>query len=227
MNEYIERDSDKLMARTATRPLPAGRMSFVEAVMLAGAMAVAGLTLIGVYFNEVAALVGAVALISYAFLYTPLKKSGPIAVWIGAIPGALPPVIGYVCVTGQLHEVAIVLFTIQFVWQFLHFWAIAWLADSDYAKAGFRMLPSTLGKHRASAIHIVVFAILLVAAGWLPWAVGLTGLEAPVVLTVLSIPIVLLAAKLYLRLADKSARQLLLASFAYLPLALIVIVLAG
>jgi protoheme IX farnesyltransferase len=201
-------------------------MSLVEAILASGLMAVSGLSLIGLYFNEVAALVGAVALISYAFLYTPLKKSGPVAVWIGAIPGALPPVIGYVCVTGQLSSVAMVLFLIQFLWQFVHFWAIAWLADADYAKAGFRMLPSPGGKDRSSTLHMAIFSFLLASAGLLPWAIGLSPLWASLALIVMALPVVIYALRLAVDLNDRSARKMLYASFLYLPMALILIVVA-
>jgi protoheme IX farnesyltransferase len=221
MNEFIERDTDKLMARTADRPLPSGRMGMLEAVMLAGLMAVSGLLLIGVYFNELAGFVGAVALISYAFIYTPLKKAGPIAVWIGAVPGALPPVIGYVCAVGGLDERAVVLFAIQFIWQFIHFWSIAWLADADYARAGFRLLPASTGKSRGSAGHVVVFAVILFFGGGLPWLIGMSPGWVSVCLLIIALPVVYCAAMLFKHLSDSAARRLMLASFVYLPLALI------
>lgn len=226
MNEYIERDSDKLMLRTAERPLPAGRMSFIEALLACGVMAVGGLSIIGVYFNEVAALVSALALISYAFLYTPLKRSGPVAVWVGAIPGALPPVIGYVSMTSQVTTEALVLFGIQFIWQFLHFWAIAWLADRDYARAGFRMLPSADGKSRASATHVTAFALLLALSGFAPWMAGMIPLWASIAVVLAALPVAVCAFKLLADRSDKSARLLLYTSFIYLPVALILIALA-
>jgi len=226
LNQYIERDTDKLMVRTATRPLPAGRMTFIEAILAAGVMAVTGLTLIGLYFNEVGALVGAIALLSYAFVYTPLKKAGPLAVFIGAIPGALPPVIGYVCVTGHLGAGAVVLFTIQFLWQFIHFWAIAWLADSDYAKAGFRMLPSPGGKDKASTMHIMAFALLLSASGILPWLTGIAPAWTAVMLSAIGLVVFATSVKLFDDLSDRSARRLLLTSFIYLPVVFVVIALS-
>jgi len=131
LNEVLERDFDKMMNRTANRPLAAGRMNSSEAVLAAGIMSLIGLSLLAM-FNPLTVFLGSLSLISYAFVYTPLKRVSPIAVLIGAIPGALPVMIGSVAATGVLTPLAIALFAIQFLWQFPHFWAIAWIADEDY-----------------------------------------------------------------------------------------------
>src|SRR5262249_18579422 len=132
INQVIERDIDKLMQRTKERPLPAERMNMLEAILAAGLMGISGILIITYFFNPVAGVLSAISLLLYAFVYSPLKRVSPVAVFVGAIPGALPPMIGYVCLTGKIDFVAIVLFSLQFLWQFPHFWAIAWIQYDDY-----------------------------------------------------------------------------------------------
>src|ERR1700761_9731217 len=140
-NEIIEKDLDKLMKRTMDRPIPAGRMNTGQALVLGLGMAIAGTYLLG-SLNILTGLLSVFSIILYAFAYTPLKRKSPVAVFVGAIPGALPPLIGYVAAHGKIDEIALILFGIQFVWQFPHFWAIAWVLDDDYKLAGFRLLPT-------------------------------------------------------------------------------------
>ena len=141
-NQIFERDLDKLMERTKKRPIPTDRVSIKKSIIISFTSMIVGLSLISYYLNIYAALLSLISLILYSFVYTPMKKIGPIAVFIGAIPGALPPLIGWVASTGQITLEAIIIFSIQFIWQFPHFWAIAWMYDDDYKKAGFKLLPN-------------------------------------------------------------------------------------
>ena len=224
INQIIEKDIDKLMDRTANRPLPTERMSILEAILVSGLVAVGGLLLITLYFNPMAGLLSAISLISYAFIYTPLKRIHSIAVFVGAIPGALPPIIGYVAANnGQLNQFAILLFMIQFIWQFPHFWAIAWLKYDDYKKAGIMLLPSSEGKTSYAALMNVVYVIALIFAGFLPYVFGYIGLKGTIVLTICGLFFLAPAVKLYLTQDDKDAKKLMFASFFYLPISLFVV----
>src|SRR5471030_3165838 len=165
-NEIIEKDFDRLMRRTADRPIPAGRMTTGQALVLGLFMGICGTYLLG-SLNLVTGLLSVFSILLYAFAYTPMKRKSPIAVFIGAIPGALPPLIGYVAAHEKIDSIALILFGIQFIWQFPHFWAIAWVLDDDYKLAGFRLLPS--GKRNlSSAIVTFIFTLLLVPVGLLP-----------------------------------------------------------
>jgi protoheme IX farnesyltransferase len=156
-NQIIERDLDKLMNRTHDRPLPAGRMSVNEALWLASITGLVGLSILWLYINPLSAFLGLLALMLYTLVYTPLKRVTPFAVFVGAFPGAIPPMLGWVAATNNLDLVAWILFTIQFIWQFPHFWAIAWVLDDDYKKAGFKMLPSPGGRDKNSAFQTMVY----------------------------------------------------------------------
>ena len=176
INQLIEKDTDKLMDRTKNRPLPAGRMKPIEAYLIAGFTGVIGIFILGVVFNPVSGLLGALALISYAFIYTPFKKISPVAVFIGAIPGSMPLLIGWTAATGTIGLGGILLFTIQFFWQIPHFWSIAWLLNEDYQKAGYHLLPSSNGKNRTTALQNIPYLVCLIAVSTLPYAFGFTGI---------------------------------------------------
>ncbi len=173
-NQVIERDVDSLMNRTKNRPLPQGTMSVVESLLLATAMGVAGLVVLYFMFNQLAAVLGALALFSYVLLYTPLKRYSSIAVFVGAFPGAIPPMLGYVAATADFDLYAGLLFAMQFMWQFPHFWAIAWVSHEDYQRAGYHLLPSK-GKDGQSAFLILLYALFLIPVSLLPWAFDLIG----------------------------------------------------
>ena len=229
-NEIIERDLDKLMQRTMDRPLPSGRMTTGQALILSVFMGIAG-TLVLVQLNFIAGLLSVFSIFLYAFVYTPLKQKSPIAVWVGAVPGALPPLIGYFAAfqaSGfslayvEVSQSAIVitplvLFAIQFVWQFPHFWAIAWVADDDYKRAGFRLLPSTR-KDTVSAWFIFISSLLMIPAGFIPMYYGIGGW----VFTLVSLLGGLLFTYYgYQHLVKKevaTAKKVMFTSFAYLPL---------
>ena len=152
-NEIIEKDLDKLMARTSDRPLPSGRMNNGQALVLSLLMGILGTYLLG-SLNLLTGILSVFSILFYAFIYTPLKQKSPIAVFMGAIPGALPPLIGYVAAHGKIDEFALILFGIQFVWQFPHFWAIAWVLDDDYKKAGFRLLQLRIEIEQVRLLHL-------------------------------------------------------------------------
>lgn len=225
LNQIIEQDTDKLMNRTADRPLAAGRMQTGEAIIAAGIMAVVGVGLMWYIFNPIAALLGALSLLSYAFIYTPVKKLSPIAVFVGAFPGAIPPVIGWAAATGTIGNEALILFAIQFVWQFPHFWSIAWVAFDDYANAGFYLLPSASGRSKASAFHIVMYTVLLIPVSMLPFMMQITGSVSAMIVLISGILFLLQAATLYKKCDAKSAKAMMFGSFLYLPLVLIALFL--
>ena len=217
INEVIERDTDAVMDRTKVRPLPAGRMRLATAALIAGTMGVVGVSILWFAFGPVSALLGALALLSYAFIYTPLKRISPIAVFVGAFPGALPPLIGWTAATGAIESGALVLFAIQFFWQFPHFWAIAWLAKDDYAKAGFQLMPDSSGRSKTSALYVVLYTAVLVPIGILPLLVGMSGVISAVITALAGAVFTWQAIVLYRTLDMSKARALMFGSFIYLP----------
>ncbi len=223
LNEVLERHEDARMQRTAQRPIPAGRMSVGHAAGFAFVVGAVGIALIGVFTTAMAAAAASAALLSYAFVYTPAKRWGPIAVVIGAVPGALPPLIGYLAATGTLDARALLLFLLQFVWQFPHFWAVAWRLDADYARAGYRLLPD--GRSRRSAqiilLCLLAFAPLLAWA----WAAALISGWALALLVAICVLFAAPAVVLYRRLDDAAALRLMFASFIALPALQLVLLL--
>jgi protoheme IX farnesyltransferase len=217
-NEIIEVDLDKLMKRTMDRPMPAGRMTTGQGLVLGLAMGMAGTYILGT-LNILTGLLSVFSILLYAFAYTPLKRKSPIAVFVGAIPGALPPLIGYVAGQphGRIDEIALILFAIQFVWQFVHFWAIAWVLDDDYKLAGFRLLP-TQKRDRTSAVIAFIVAIILVPVSLLPTIYGYGGYYVGGVSLICSLIFLYQAFVLLRTLKIESARKLMFGSFFYLPI---------
>ncbi len=219
INQLLEIEYDKQMKRTANRPLATGRMSITEAVLIAGLHGVAGLLILWLVFNPLTALLGAISLISYAFIYTPLKRISPISVFIGAIPGALPLAIGWVAATGKLGFVAYTLFAIQFLWQFPHFWAIGWLGYDDYKKAGFKLLPVKFdGRNVNTAIQIILYTVAMVLVGCIPYLIGLSGVVYLISNLVLGAFFVYRGFQLYLNCNNEYALKVMYASLLYLPI---------
>lgn len=218
LNQVIEKEYDKLMRRTSNRPLPSGILSNKEAVVYALVLTVLGISILGGLFNLVTALLSLLGLLLYAFVYTPLKRISPISVFVGAIPGALPPMIGWAAVMGELSMGAWILFAFQFFWQFPHFWAIAWVQDEDYQRAGFKMLPTAAGKTEFCAMLIMVYTLCLIPMVVFPFSIGMIGWVGAIGLVVLGIFFGIPAIKLFKTLDDKVARKLMFASFLYLPL---------
>lgn len=227
LNQISERELDALMRRTQARPLPTSRLTVRESLVYALLLAVAGVALMGKMFNLPAALLSIIALLSYAFVYTPLKRITPFAVFVGAFPGALPPLIGWVAVTGKLDAEGLMIFAFQFFWQFPHFWAIAWLADEDYRKAGFKMLPSAAGKTKFSTTMILLYSLCLVALPVFPYLMHLTGDIATILLIVLGIGFAYPSIQLFRTFEDAAAKRLMFASFLYLPLIQLVFLFAS
>ena len=173
INQVLEKDYDKQMTRTQNRPVAAGRMSPTEGLLIAGINGVIGAAILCYFFNSLAAFIGVFSLILYAFVYTPLKRVGSIAVAVGAIPGALPPLIGWTAATGALSYEAYLLFSIQFIWQFPHFWAIGWLGADEYAKAGFKLHSGANDRNGKTAMQISVYILFLMLLTLFPVILGI------------------------------------------------------
>lgn len=216
-NEIIERDLDKLMSRTADRPLPSGRMNTGQALVLSLFMGLIG-TILLFRLNLLTGALSVFSIILYAFVYTPIKQKSPIAVFVGAFPGALPPLIGYFAAFDEpvISWIPIILFTIQFVWQFPHFWSIAWVLDEDYKRAGFRLLP-TSKKDKISAFMVLFSSVLLIPVGLLPTLMGFGGYVVGAVSTLGAFMFVWYSVQLYRRLDTASAKKVMFTSFFYLP----------
>ena len=225
LNQVLERDFDKLMKRTADRPIAAGRMTVSEGVLIAGLLGIIGLMLLAL-FNPWASFFGMMALLSYAFLYTPMKRISPAAIAVGAFPGALPMLIGCVAFQHELTSLALALFALQFFWQFPHFGAISWLGFEDYQKAGFKFVAVKNGERdKTIGIQGFLYALCLVPVGWLPWYAGYTGISSAIFLTVLALIYAWYGWNLHQKNDRKSAMQLMFSSFFYLPLALIALLI--
>lgn len=220
-NQIIEKDTDKLMSRTANRPLPTGRMSVAEAFAMAALMGISGVLILWFFLNPLSGLLGSLALLMYVAIYTPLKKISSIAVFVGAFPGAIPPMLGWIAATGKFGVEPGVLFAIQFIWQFIHFWALAWKLNDDYAKAGFRLLPSKSGKTKASAFQILAYSLFLIPAGLLPVLFHISGYFSASVAVIAAIFVIVKAIKFYNSCDDKDALKLMLAAYLYLPVVLL------
>jgi heme o synthase len=225
INQIIERELDRLMKRTAKRPLPTGRLSVKEAIGFTIITGAAGLALLGYYFNTLTAVISFISLILYGFVYTPLKRISPICVFVGAIPGGLPPLIGWVAATGLLGTEAWVLFGIQFIWQFPHFWAIAWVLDDDYKQAGFKMLPTSGGKDLKTAFQIMTYTLLLIPLGMLPMQLGMTGSTSAIIAVICGVLFLMQTLYLMRTCTKKAAMTIMFGSFFYLPIVQIAMVL--
>nr|WP_297915928.1 heme o synthase [uncultured Allomuricauda sp.] len=225
-NQVIERDLDALMKRTRNRPIPSGRMSVYTAMAIAIV-----LTLLGVWalylLSPKTALFGAISIFLYTSVYTPLKTKTPLAVFVGAFPGAIPFMLGWVAATNEFGIEPGTLFMIQFFWQFPHFWALGWMLDDDYKLGGFKMLP-TGRKDRGTALQIILYTLWMIVVSVMP-AFGFTGrlfLSLPAAALVLFCGLVMLvfALRLYVKKDNSSARQLMLVSVTYISLIQIIFV---
>jgi len=235
INQIVEKDTDLLMKRTAKRPVAAGRMTVNEAWSFAVVIGAVGIIMMWYWFNFASAMIALFSLFLYAFIYTPLKKVSSISVIVGAFPGALPCLIGWVAGTGLISPGAhfqgmtasgevvqfanyggYVLFAIQFLWQFPHFWAIAWLAHKDYEKAGFRLLPSQAGPTRFSAIQSVIYSMMMVPVGMLPYYFGIGGILAFWILLICNLWMVYVSVMLVIKMNAAAARRVMFSSYFYL-----------
>jgi protoheme IX farnesyltransferase len=225
LNQWWERRVDALMRRTMTRPIPAGRMAPLQALLLGVALSVFGVVYLAVVCNALSAVLAAVTIVIYIFAYTPLKRASTANTAVGAIPGAIPPMIGWAAARGDIGPGAWSLFVIVFLWQMPHFFAIAWMCREDYSRAGFRMISSDDPSGERSASQSVFFCILLLVLAGLPAFVGIASYAYEAIALVLGGLFIAVAMR-FLRLRTQSAARLLfIASIAYLPLLLAALVL--
>lgn len=226
-NQVIERDLDALMNRTSSRPIPAGRMSVTTAMTIAILLTILGV--VSLYFlNAKTAMFGAISIFLYTSVYTPLKTITPLAVFVGAFPGAIPFMLGWVAATDQFGIEPGTLFMIQFFWQFPHFWALGWMLDDDYKKGGFKMLP-TGKKDKGTALQIIMYTIWMIVISVIP-AFGITGslglsIPAAVIIFLMGCGMLYFALRLYTQRDNGSAKKLMLASVSYITLMQIVYVI--
>ena len=226
-NQVLEREYDKQMERTAGRPLAAGRMQISEAVVLAGLMCLFGIVILGL-FNPLTAFLGMISLIMYAFIYTPLKRYSTLAVAVGAIPGALPAMIGCVAFEGTISWLAIILFGIQFLWQFPHFWSIGWLSFDQYQRAGFKLVPMKNGLIDPNlGLNSSIYTMLLFPVIWTAFYLGLCSSLTAGIASLATIAFVAMAWRFHQNQSRKTAMQLMFGSIIYLPVVLVILMLGA
>jgi protoheme IX farnesyltransferase len=220
LNQALEKGYDAKMLRTANRPLPSGRMDESTAVLIAGVMSVLGLIILA-NLSLWSALLGAISLLLYAFVYTPLKRVSSVAVFVGAFPGALPVLIGTVSAQGEITTLGLCLFAIQFFWQFPHFWAISWLGHQDYIKAGFKITPS-LGDvpTKTTGFQAFIYSLFLIPVYFLSWYFNISDNFSLFLLLIFSVVYIILSFRLYSLNNRKAALALLFFSFFYIPMVL-------
>lgn len=235
INQTVEKVTDAMMRRTAKRPVAEGRMTTTESWTFAIVLGAIGILIMFFYFNFASAALSLFSLFLYAFIYTPLKKVNSVSVIVGAFPGALPCLIGWVAATGLISPFAqfqgimangqvatfsnmggYILFGIQFLWQFPHFWAIAWLAHKDYEKAGFRLLPSKAGPTRFSAIQAVIYSLIMVPVGMLPYFFDISGVLSFWIVLFCNLWMVYVSIRLVLKMNAKAARTVMFSAYIYL-----------
>jgi protoheme IX farnesyltransferase len=232
INQVVEKDTDAVMKRTSKRPVAAGRMSANEGYAFAVITGAAGVFILGHYFNWLAAGLAAFSLFLYAFIYTPLKKINSIAVLIGAIPGALPCLIGWAAGDDRLSLGGWVLFAFQFLWQFPHFWAIAWIAHTDYSTAGFKLLPSEQGPTKFTALQTVIYSLLLLPVTLIPFFTGMSsyrdisGVIGIVLVIAANAFMIMRSVGLYKKMDVQSARKVMFGSYIYLPVVLLALLMS-
>jgi heme o synthase len=225
INQVVEKDTDALMKRTAKRPVAAGRMSVAEGWAFAVICGIAGVLILGYFFNWLSAGLAAFSLFLYAFIYTPLKKINAIAVLIGAFPGAMPCLIGWAAGANELSLGGWVLFAIQFLWQFPHFWAIAWVAHKDYSNAGFKLLPSEQGPTKYTALQTIVYSLLMIPVGMIPYYIGMSGMASLIIVMLTNLFLVMQCFRLYKEMNAKAARRVMFSSYIHLPVVLLALLM--
>ncbi len=225
LNQYLERGLDKLMRRTESRPLPSGRLRPVEALAFGITLSAVATVYLAVFINLLTAFLGVVTFASYLFLYTPLKTRTTLSTVLGAFPGAMPPLIGWVAATGALSVEAWILFMILFLWQFPHFLAIAWMYRDDYARAGIKMLPVVEPEGRVTCQQIITYTVMLLPVSLLPVMVHLAGTVYLIGAIVLGLAFLYFSARMAIVRSKWQARRLLQASVLYLPMLFALMVL--
>lgn len=232
INQVVEKDTDAQMKRTSTRPIASGRVSAGEGWAFAIITGFAGVLMLGYYFNWLSAGLAAFSLFLYAFIYTPLKKVNSIAVLMGAVPGALPCLIGWAAGDDRLSTGGWILFAFQFFWQFPHFWAIAWVAHRDYSAVGFKLLPANEGPTKFTAIQTIAYSLLLVPVTVLPYFTGMCSYDT--VAGMISIGLIIAAnlfmigrcMTLYRTMEVSAARKVMFGSYMYLPVVMFALLLS-
>jgi heme o synthase len=224
INQVLEKNSDALMKRTAKRPVASGRMSENEAIAFAVVAGLLGTAMMWYFFNYQSAVISLFSLFLYGFIYTPLKKVNSISVLVGGVPGALPCLIGWVAAYGA-NDIewtgGWIIFGIQFLWQFPHFWAIAWLAHKDYTTAGFKLLPGDKGPEKFTAIQSIMYSALMIPVGVLPHFYNITGTTSMWIVLGCNLWMVYASIMLYVRMNAKSARTVMFSSYFYLMIVLL------
>ncbi|MBK7433052.1 MAG: protoheme IX farnesyltransferase [Chitinophagaceae bacterium] len=224
INMILEKETDQLMKRTATRPVASGRMSVGEATAFAIITAALGVFIMWYWFNVESAMLGLFSLFLYGFVYTPLKKVNSIAVLVGAFPGALPCLIGWVAgfyETPIVWTGGLILFAIQFLWQFPHFWAIAWVAHKDYAIAGFKLLPGDKGPTKFTALQTVMYSAMMIPVGVLPYYYNMSGIVSMWIILGCNAAMLMLSILLFIRMDAGSARKVMFGSYFYLMIVML------
>lgn len=232
INQVVEKDTDAQMKRTSTRPVASGRVTQAEGWAFAIITGIAGVLMLGYYFNWLSAGLAAFSLFLYAFIYTPLKKVNSIAVLMGAVPGALPCLIGWAAGDDRLSTGGWILFAFQFFWQFPHFWAIAWVAHRDYTAVGFKLLPANEGPTKFTAIQTIAYSLLLVPVTVLPYFTGMCSYDT--VAGMISIGMIIVAnlfmigrcVTLYRTMEVSAARKVMFGSYMYLPVVMFALLLS-
>jgi heme o synthase len=232
INQVVEKDTDAQMQRTAKRPIASGRMSVTEGWAFAIITGAIGVFILGNYFNWLTGGLAAFSLFLYAFIYTPLKKVNSIAVLVGAIPGALPCLIGWAAGENSLGFGGWVLFAFQFFWQFPHFWAIAWVAHKDYSSVGFKLLPADKGPTKFTALQTIIYSLLLVPVTLAPFFTGMCsyddvkGLIGIGLIAAANIFMIGRCLTLYKTMEVAAARKVMFGSYLYLPVVMLALLLA-
>ncbi len=221
INQAVEKDTDAQMARTSKRPVASGRMSQNEAYTFAIVSGLIGVVMMWYLFNPASALLSAFSLFLYAFVYTPLKKINSIAVLVGAFPGAFPCLIGWVAGNDNFSIGGWILFGIQFLWQFPHFWAIAWVAHKDYSNVGFKLLPADKGPTKFTAIQGIMYSVLMIPVGILPHYYNMAGNVSMIILLLCNLFMVIQGVRLYNEMNVIAARRVMFSSYIYLPIVLL------
>ena len=217
LNQIIEKENDGKMDRTSGRPIVEERITLSQAILFCWITGIAGILLLSLTVPFVAVFLSGLSLAIYVFVYTPMKQTSNIAVMIGAIPGALPPLIGYTAVVGRIDDPGMMLFLVQFFWQFPHFWAIAWMLHDDYQKAGYWMLPTSGGRDKKGAYQIMIYTVLLIIVSMTPIYYGMSGPRALILILPISLWVLYKSYGLFKTLEVKEARKLLYATLIYTP----------
>jgi protoheme IX farnesyltransferase len=232
INQVVEKDTDAQMKRTSKRPVAAGRMSETEGWIFAILTGALGVFILGHFFNWLAAGLAAFSLFLYAFIYTPLKKVNSIAVLMGAVPGALPCLIGWAAGDNNLGTGGWVLFAFQFFWQFPHFWAIAWVSHQDYSAVGFKLLPATEGPTKFTAMQAIMYSVLLIPVTVAPYYTGMCnynntqGIISLILIGLANLFMVGRCIMLYKKMDVGSARKVMFGSYMYLPVVMLAFLLS-